>query len=113
MVLHGQELPSAATTTTIQVIPVTMATVQIVAGKVVIIVPQPVRVDTRVAGTTGTVVVNATVVDHVVANAMTTVQTAAVVQLATVPRPVLVVSILEQETSGREIVHRFGSRLCR
>lgn len=107
MVLHGQELSS--TGAAIQVIIITKATVQVVAGEIIVVMPQCISMDARVAGAATVVVI--AVIDHVVANTMTTIQAAAVVKF-TISRTILV-SVLEQKPASGEIVHRFGPRLGR
>lgn len=124
MVLHGNELasssssseaPTSASSPT-KVFIVAVATVQVVAAKVVgIVAKSAVAVDSRVARTARTVVdvvdvakVVVVAVD-VVVGVVTTIYTGAVVEQLAVTRAVLV----EHERTAGEIVHRFGPRLGR
>lgn len=123
MVLHGNELSSssakAPTSTPSKVFTVAVATVQVVAAKVVgVVAKSPIAVDSRVARTARAVVdvvdvakVVVVAVDVVVGVAVvvTTIYTGAVVEQLAVARSVLV----EHERTAGEIVHRFGPRLGR
>lgn len=123
MVLHGNELSSSssssakAPTTPSKVFTVAVATVQVVAAKVVgVVAKSPIAVDSRVARTARAVVDVVDVAKVVVAVdvvgvvVVTTIYTGgAVVEQLAVARSVLV----EHERTAGEIVHRFGPRLGR